>query len=310
MPPVSNKKKNNKRKRSHKRLFLQTNKMKNPLHILTTFSILIFGHGFTSAQNITANFSSTSVCFNNPTCFSDLSTSTFPITSWDWYFGDSSPHIFIKNPPCHTYASPGNYTVTLIVTNSNGDKDTVDHIATVNPLPIASFASTTVCAGNPTCFTDLSTILSGLITAWSWNFGDPPSGINNISNLQNPCHTYSVSGQFNATMTITSDSGCQATVVNSVTVNACTGVPDITEHKIINVYPNPFFSQTTLLTCTPFKEATLTVYNSFGEMVKQIDNLSGQTTIFHRDNLPRGLYFIRITQGNKTFATDKLVIAD
>jgi uncharacterized repeat protein (TIGR03803 family) len=76
------------------------------------------------------------------------------------------------------------------------------------------------------------------------------------------------------------------------------------------IYPNPFSTQTTLQTDEIFKDATLTVYNLFGQTVKQIDNLSGQTIIFHRDNLPSGLYFIRIAQDNKTFSVDKLVITD
>lgn len=78
----------------------------------------------------------------------------------------------------------------------------------------------------------------------------------------------------------------------------------------LKIFPNPFSSSTTLKTDIILKNATLTVYNFYGQIVKQIDNFSGQTIIFQRDNLPSGLYFIRLTQDNKTFSTDKLTITE
>ena len=80
--------------------------------------------------------------------------------------------------------------------------------------------------------------------------------------------------------------------------------------SFVNIYPNPFSTQTTLQTGKFLKNASLTVYNSFGQTVKQIHNLSGQAIIFHRDNLSSGLYFLRLTQDSKVIAVDKLVIAD
>lgn len=78
----------------------------------------------------------------------------------------------------------------------------------------------------------------------------------------------------------------------------------------VNLYPNPFSSQTTLLTDKVLKNASLTIFNSFGQTVKQIDNLSGQTIIFHRDNLPSGQYFVRLTQDGNIISVDKFVITD
>ena len=76
------------------------------------------------------------------------------------------------------------------------------------------------------------------------------------------------------------------------------------------VLPNPFSTETTLRADKLFRDATLTVYNSFGQQVKLIKNISGQTVTLHRDNLPSGLYFLQLTQDNKTYATDKLIIID
>jgi len=92
---------------------------------------------------------------------------------------------------------------------------------------------------------------------------------------------------------------------------ATTGINEMEVHtKNINVYPNPFSSSTILKANENLKDATLTIYNSLGQLVKQIKNISGQTITLHRDNLPSGLYFIRLTQDNKVIKADKLIIID
>lgn len=77
---------------------------------------------------------------------------------------------------------------------------------------------------------------------------------------------------------------------------------------IINVYPNPFSTQTTLQTDAGFKNTMLTIYNADGQIVKQIEKISGQAVIFDRENLPNGLYLVSLTQGSKILATKKLIL--
>lgn len=88
------------------------------------------------------------------------------------------------------------------------------------------------------------------------------------------------------------------------------GLDEINSDYSFNCYPNPFSSQMTLQTNNVFKKATLTVYNSFGQQVKQIKNVSGQSFTLQRDNLSSGLYFLQLTQDNKILTTDKIVITD
>ncbi len=88
---------------------------------------------------------------------------------------------------------------------------------------------------------------------------------------------------------------------------------DISENHINenwSIFPNPFCLETTINSNNNLKGASLTIYNSFGQQVKQIKNISGQSTILHRDNLPSGLYFIRLTQNNKVLAAEIIVIID
>jgi hypothetical protein len=90
-----------------------------------------------------------------------------------------------------------------------------------------------------------------------------------------------------------------------------TGInPELSPVSEFKIYPNPFSSQTTLQTDNLLQNATFTVDNFFGQTVKQIKNISGHTVTLSRDNLPSGLYFVRLTEGNKIIAVSKLVITD
>lgn len=92
--------------------------------------------------------------------------------------------------------------------------------------------------------------------------------------------------------------------------NSTTGLAESLNDTTISVFPNPFSSQATIQTGNSLKNATLSVCNSLEKTVKQIENISGVQITLHRDNLPTGLYFIRLTQGNQTIATKKLMITN
>ncbi len=85
---------------------------------------------------------------------------------------------------------------------------------------------------------------------------------------------------------------------------------EIIDNFVLKISPNPFSTQTTLVTNRNLKNATLTLYNSIGIQVKQIKNISGQAITLSRDDLSNGLYFIRLIEGNATLITNKLVITD
>lgn len=88
-------------------------------------------------------------------------------------------------------------------------------------------------------------------------------------------------------------------------------ISEINQYKAdIIIFPNPFLLQTTLQTNNPLINADITIYNNFGQTVKQIKNISGQTITFNRNNLASGLYFIRLTENNKIIYANKFVIID
>lgn len=78
----------------------------------------------------------------------------------------------------------------------------------------------------------------------------------------------------------------------------------------ISFFPNPFSQQTTLQSNKALNNATLNIYNSFGQQVKTIIHISANAITLYSDNLTNGLYFIRLTQDNKVVTEDKLIICD
>ena len=84
----------------------------------------------------------------------------------------------------------------------------------------------------------------------------------------------------------------------------------VTNHSDVKIYPNPFSSQTTLEMVNLSKNTTLTIFNSQGQKVKQMENLSVNKIIFQRDNLPNGLYFVHLSANNKTLSVNKFIITE
>lgn len=134
------------------------------------------------------------------------------IISWSWNFGDANTSS--QQNPNHLYSSSGTYNVSLIVTTDNGCTDTITIPITIYDSVVARFDHDTVCVGYPTTFTESSINC----TQWSWNFGDPLSGVNNVSTLQNPTHIFSGPGTYTVTLIAATPGGCPDTLIKTVTV--------------------------------------------------------------------------------------------
>mgnify|MGYP000847460224 FL=1 len=162
-------------------------------------------------------------CFETTTVFNDLSyASSGYIAEWEWIFGDgnSTTVTFPNNPNVvHQYANPGVYNVTLNISTSLGCENTVTRQVVVSPNPVANFDAATACLGEPVAFTDLSqTNGGGNIVNWNWNFGDPTSGVNNTSTLQNPAHTYAQPGTYTVSLIVTTANTCADTTTMDITI--------------------------------------------------------------------------------------------
>lgn len=176
-----------------------------------------------------ADFSfSAESCVGNPVNF--INQSTVPsgfasfIQTWQWDFGDGSvtPPITFPDDPNKTWTFLGTATshvVRLTVTTFNGCTSYIEKTVTSVAAPLANFSNfSNLCLNQPTQFTDLSQPIGGILT-WSWNFGDPLSGTANNSTLQNPAHSFTATGNFIVTLTVTTSDGCINTYTPVIPVN-------------------------------------------------------------------------------------------
>lgn len=202
----------------------------NSLIILTCW---FFGAAFVQAQTPpNAQFTGTQeVCVNAHASFTSQSTpGSSPIVSHTWDFGDGNSSTLVN--PTHTYASPGTYTVTLVVQAANGQADSevkVNYI-TVRPIPDAAFTVSANGCTLPVGVTFNNTTAGA--TGYSWNFGNGQN-----SSQQNPAVVnYTSAGTYTVTLIATNSFGCRDTVSQPIVVSnfqaginapetACEGAP-------------------------------------------------------------------------------------
>ena len=153
---------------------------------------------------------------------SDNSSCTFPVvvstinnstgaTQYNWNDGNGNSYNTVN--PVLNFTNPGEFTVSLIATNSVGCSDTATQIFTVYEKPAAAFSlsSNQGCPALSVNFDDNS---SGALQ-YFWSFGDSLT-----STLSNPSHTYFETGGYDVTLVVTGAGGCSDTVSvsNAVTV--------------------------------------------------------------------------------------------
>ncbi len=97
------------------------------------------------------------------------------------------------------------------------------------------------------------------------------------------------------------------------TVTDCSmlGVADLSfENRVIQYAPNPFTTELFITAPSDFKNATIKVFNSVGQLVKELTNVNGNTIPVRRDGLNNGIYFVQILENGKVMATNKIILAD
>ena len=126
-------------------------------------------------------------------------------SSWQWTFPGGNPSSSTLQSPSVSYATPGSYDVTLVITNTVGtDQITITDYVTIEDTPTISPSFTTSALS-----VNFSSMASGADVV-SWDFGD-----GNTSGLINPTHTYTTPGSYTASVTASNQCG---TVTETVTV--------------------------------------------------------------------------------------------
>ncbi len=109
-------------------------------------------------------------------------------------------------------APVGENQITLNYTSSEGCSSHLTRVVSNRSVPEVQFSLAPVCLpeeGGMVNFENLSS-RKDLVDNWSWSFGDPSSGENNYSNLENPGHFYEEIGFRSISLTATTFDGCEA----------------------------------------------------------------------------------------------------
>ena len=127
--------------------------------------------------------------------------------TWIWDFGDGTTST--QQNPSHTYNTPGFYDVTLSITLAGGCGNTMTKAQYIKIKPtIVSISNAPVGGCAPFTYSPIASIQTiDSIVSYSWDFGDGTT-----STLQNPTHTYNLTGSYNIQLTVTTQSGCTQTV--------------------------------------------------------------------------------------------------
>ncbi|HET6992619.1 MAG TPA: T9SS type A sorting domain-containing protein, partial [Bacteroidia bacterium] len=112
-------------------------------------------------------------------------------------------------------------------------------------------------------------------------------------------------GTWNVVYTYTDVNGCSNSATQQITVDLCLGLSNGIINSDVEVFPNPFSNSVTVATDNPQAKADLKIYNLLGEEVYS-SVITNQKTEIDLQSLQSGIYFIRITSGDRTI-TKKIV---
>jgi PKD repeat protein len=186
-------------------------------------------------------------------------------------------------------------TLTVTVTNQAGCSSTDSISITALPAQNSNFGYSYI--GNTYSFID-STAGS---TAWSWNFGDGNTSMN-----QNPTYTFSAPGTYTVTMIV--EGPCKTDTISKTILVFPLGMNEINTQALVSVYPNPTSNELNVVSSVDNIEA-IKISNVFGAIVKEVKlNTTAKSTTVSVKELPSGMYTIQLNAGKKlsTFKFNKL----
>ncbi|MCB0678307.1 MAG: PKD domain-containing protein, partial [Saprospiraceae bacterium] len=215
-------------------------------------------------------------------------------TAWNWTFQGGTPSTSTEQNPVVVYNNPGEFNVTLQVTNLAGTNSLVQNqYILVSGLPVANFlydADLGVVS-----FTNTST--GG--QTYDWDFGDGGS-----SASPSPTHIYQESGMYTVVLTVTNDCG---SVQYEETIEVfVTSVEELAFLDRFVLFPNPNDGHYTLeLSGRPNTDGPIRLRwtNLLGQTLgeTEIDFHSGAyRESFDQQDWPRGVYLLQLQAGQQT----------
>lgn len=228
--------------------------------------------------------------------FVDISQKTDTIIKWHWDFGDkaNAPNdtTDIRHPK-YSFSKLGTYLVTLTATDNKGCVNSISRIIEyAPPVPDFKVVPEVVCLGDGVNFQNYTK--GGFTNKYHWRFGD-----GDTSNLLNPAHTYTDTGEYNIFLRVTRADGCQDSVTITNMVDIVKPEFDFTVNQSKGLCP-PFTVVFNLAQTDDIEEW----YWDFGD--------STQSTIsnpIHTYNTP-GVFTVSLKVKSKGGCSDSLIKQD
>ncbi len=218
----------------------------------------------------------TEATVGQPVVFSARNSSVAPgshLTTFDWTFGDG---IVAKGVDVtHIYTNPGDYQVTLTVTDDKGRSNTATQGIRINPAPVAPTATVPPegpvavisapgegVVGEPITFDGSQSTGPNPIVSYRWAFGDGSTADAVVVQK-----TYSAVGVYNVNLTVTDDQGLENTDSQQINIVEVpppeatdTPVPEATDTPVPGATDTPVPEATDTpvpeVTDTPVPEVT------------------------------------------------------
>ncbi len=176
-------------------------------------------------------------------------------------------------------------TYTVMGMDGNGCMNTASATVTVNSLPTVTYSETMTMA----CVN---------WAAYTLAAGSPANGVYSGMGVMGTSFDPSMAGAgtYYVTYTFTDANGCTSADSSAITVDACTGIQNLTNTSALTVYPNPNNGQFTI---TADAEGVYAIVNQLGQTIKSVQLTAANSYTMNLDGISNGIYFITGINGNK-----------
>ncbi|MFN9804245.1 MAG: PKD domain-containing protein, partial [Bacteroidota bacterium] len=165
------------------------------------------------------------VCLGKPIPFSDVSADlgNSVVVSGLWNWGDGTTDS-LKNP-LHTFTTEGTFNIRYRPITDYGCVGDTTIPLIITGTPVAAFTMVdATCLNKPLIFKDASTITTGSMVKWYWNFGDGTSDIQTTN--ADRTKTFTATGTYAVQLEVENGSGCKSTAFSSTIVIRPIPVPN------------------------------------------------------------------------------------
>jgi hypothetical protein len=238
----------------------------------------------------------TSICLGDSLQLNVSATGGVSPYNYNWSPAGSLNNASIANP----VATPiTNTTYSVTVTDGNGDTGTDDIIVLVNPGPNVNLANIPDICIN--------------YAPYALTEGSPAGGVYSGPGVSAGMFDPAAAGAGTHTITYSYTdplTGCSGSATNTVFVDLCTGLDNITNGLGLSVYPNPSKGDVVVNLYSEESDVMLSLTDVSGKVVMEQALLNTRGMMSHRldlSNLPAGVYYIRL-QGEEHSKAVKLVL--